>query len=417
MYCHHCEKKRADDAIYCSQCGRQLSADGPAFAASDALLPVELSETAASAEPEIIGVPSSRPRKKRGKRGSVWAWLTPGVLAIVMSASVFTYYRYEMGINDRVLQLQNEAKEAALAGNYDEALMKLKEAAQARPAYAAIGKDMDVIAHAAELENLLNEAVKALEEHSQSLSESEHALEQIKDELKGHTEPIYKKARESLKAINNKFGVMKLTDELVGLETVDELAAKLSIASHLNSEEAAAVRADIVERIVNICLEEGEALLKKKNYSEALAVIDKALSFANGDDRLIALEKKIQGSQTQYEKTEQQRLEQAMQKAAAEDLKNQTAAVEVVKIESKLDELGDLQIEAELRNVATRAIYAIKVQYTVFDKTGNKVGFGEATATPEYVEPGEKMSFKATVKGVQVENPRVVVDPTTWYLD
>lgn len=131
----------------------------------------------------------------------------------------------------------------------------------------------------------------------------------------------------------------------------------------------------------------------------------------------MTLAKKITDAQADYEKREQRRLEQAMQQAAAEDLKNQTAAVEVVKIESTLDEFGDLNIVGELKNAATRPIYSISVQFIVYDADGKEVGKGKAEATPDYVDPGQKITFNSTVYGVYVENTTVVVDHATWYLD
>jgi hypothetical protein len=198
---------------------------------------------------------------------------------------------------------------------------------------------------------------------------------------------------------------------------VDELDAKLKVANHLEGEEASALREQILAKIVAISVKDAEALLKTKNYSEALEITSKGLEIASGNEQLAALEKQINKAQTDYEKTEQQRLEHAMQQAAAEDLKNQTAAVEVVKIDSKLDELGNLTITGELKNAATRPIYSISVQFIVYDAAGKEVGKGTAVASPDYVDPGEKLSFTSTLDGVHVENTTVVVDHATWYLD
>ncbi|RCW51822.1 FxLYD domain-containing protein [Paenibacillus prosopidis] len=420
MYCHHCGKKQTADAVYCSQCGRQLL-DEDADAAIGSEMAAGLSETAASIETSIETEPSNRETivpngsRKQSGGGSAWTWLTPIALAVVTASSVFTYYIYQSGINDEVIKLQTQAKTEALAGKYAEALATLKEAADARPGFAAIQADAAIVAHAAELEQSVAAAGKKLEE--QKLSEAEQTLEQVKDGLKGHSEPVYAKVKEQLEACSLKHSVMKLKEELAELKTVDELAAKLNVANHLDGEEAAAIREQFVAKIVDVSYSEAEALLEQRNYTDALDVTARALAFAKDDERLTALEKRINQEQAQYEKTEQQRLEQAMQKAAEEDLKNQTAAVEVVHIETTLDEFGDLTIEAELKNGATRPIYSVTVEYTVYDSNGLEVGSGKAEASPNYIEPGEKMSFTGTVYGVHVENTNVVVDHATWYLD
>lgn len=425
VYCHHCGKKQTADAVYCSQCGRQLLEEEDADAAIGSEMAAGLSETAASLETTLVTSietePSNRETivpngsRKQSGGGSAWTWLTPIALAVVTAASVFTYYIYQSGINDEVIKLQTQAKTEALAGKYAEALATLKEAADARPGFAAIQADAAIVAHAAELEQSVAAAGMQLEE--QKLSEAEQTLEQVKDGLKGHSEPVYAKVKEQLEACHLKYSVMKLTEELAELKTVDELAAKLNDANRLEGEEAAVVREQIVAKIVDVSYSEAEALLEQRNYTDALTVTARALTFARHDERLTSLEKRINQEQSQYEKTEQQRLEQAMQKAAEEDLKNQTAAVEVVHIETTLDEFGDLKIEAELKNAATRPIYSVTVEYTVYDSDGLEVGSGKAEASPNYIEPGEKMSFTGTVYGVHVENTNVVVDHATWYLD
>jgi tetratricopeptide (TPR) repeat protein len=418
VYCHHCGKKQTEDAVYCSKCGKQLLEEEDAGAAIGSEMAAGLSEAAASLETEPInGEKTILPNESRKQIGgrSAWTWLTPVALAAVTTASVFTYYIYQSGINDKVIKLQTQAKSEALAGKYKEALATLKEAAEARPDFAAIQADAAIVTHAAELEQSVAAAGEQIGEHK--LSEAEQMLERVKDGLKGHSEPVYAKVKEQLEASNLKLNVIKLTDELVELKTVDELAAKLNVANHLDGEEAAAVREQIVAKIVDVSYSQAEALLEQRNYTDALTVTAIALTFAKDDERLTALEKRINQEQAQYEKTEQQRLEQAMQKAAKEDLKNQTAAVEVVHIETTLDEFGDVTIEAELKNAATRPIYSVKVEYTVYDSGGHEVGSGTAEVSPDYIEPGEKMSFTATVYGVYVENTTVVVDHATWHLD
>nr|WP_306813053.1 FxLYD domain-containing protein [Paenibacillus soyae] len=106
-----------------------------------------------------------------------------------------------------------------------------------------------------------------------------------------------------------------------------------------------------------------------------------------------------------------------MQRAAEEDLINQTAAVEFVRTEQTLDEFGDLTILGVLKNAATRPIYSVAVEFTVQSASGETIGKGTAQATPSFVEPGEEMTFTATVYGANTDECTVVVDNATWYLD
>lgn len=136
-----------------------------------------------------------------------------------------------------------------------------------------------------------------------------------------------------------------------------------------------------------------------------------------GDADLTSLMKRVEDEQKRYEQAEQQRIEQAMQRAAEEDLINQTAAVEVVSTDHTLDEFGDLTIVGVMKNAATRPIYEVKVEFTVQSMDGEVFGKGSASATPNYIEPGEQLSYTATIYGVNTKDVVVVVDHATWYLD
>lgn len=421
MYCHHCDKKRTDDAVYCSQCGRQLVfEDAHSEAAAKAEWTEDIEETAAALDidnvntvKEVALLPSTQ-KRMRGKY-SVWLWLTPTIIAIAMTALVYAYYEYESGINDRVIELQTKGKVDAIAGKYEEALASLKQAREFRPDYAAVQLDIAIVSHALELELAIRDAAKLLEDEKNS--EAERTLGQIKDELKGHIEPIYSKVKELLEAQTIKLEVIKLTEDYSQLTTVDALIGKLNIANGIESDGAKVVREQIVARIVEVSLEEAESLLKRKNYSEAMTVVERAFEFSKENEQLLAIEKRIEKAQLLYEKTEQLRLEQAMQRAAAEDLKNQTAAVEVVKVEKTVDEFGDLTIEAYFKNVATRPIYGVSIKFIVYDVKGEEIGSVKADATPNYIEAGENMTVTATIYGIHDENTTIVAEPVKWYLD
>jgi hypothetical protein len=421
VYCHSCGVKRSDDAVYCLKCGRMLAVDenslpdatyelATAVEAYDA--PVRFGARRQVEDGELVVL---RADKLRTRKGTLWAWLLPMVLALVVAGALSAYYFYQIGLNERVLELQAEAKAAALSGDYDKALDKLREASDSRPSYAALQTDMELVTLAKELERMLGDAAKQLE--TKDGVQAEKALDQVDNRLKNREEPVYNRVKEQLEQAQVGLEVFKLSEELEGIQTADELEAKLAVARSLDSDEAHVIKEQIIARLVQVCTEEAEELLARKSFSDALAVTARARSVAKDNEQLLELELRIRKEQEQYEKTEQQRLEHAMQKAAAEDLKNQTAAVEVVRLKTSLDVFGGLTVEAQFKNAATRPIYSVVIQYTVYDENDIAVGSGTASATPEYVEPGETMGFVDTVYDVQSEHTRIVVDHATWYLD
>ena len=125
---------------------------------------------------------------------------------------------------------------------------------------------------------------------------------------------------------------------------------------------------------------------------------------------------KVKNEQVAFEKAEQERIEQAMKAAAQEDLKNRTAAVEVTALNANVDEYGDLYINGEIKNVATKGIYSITIYYTITDAEGNYLDDGFTTVYPYYVKPGDTGTFEDIYYGVN-ENAKVAIDNITWYLD
>ncbi|MFD2115366.1 FxLYD domain-containing protein [Paenibacillus yanchengensis] len=367
-----------------------------------------------SAERRIVEqTTSTTPRKNKLAIGIILSLLL--TVTLVAVAALFYYYQHEVEVNNRVLKLQQDARTKALAGEYDEALILLHQASNHRPQFAALLADEEVLYHAIELEELLQGAEQSIEEGS--TVEAEQQLDQARSRLTGRKEPLYFKLRSKLDELTVGLKVQKLSRELQFTNSIGRITEQLHTVSTLGGDEAAVLKESMLEKLVELSSSEAANLLKKKNYSKALETIDVALQFTQGNKALDLLRKQVVDAQRQYEQAEQQRIEQAMQKAAEEDLINQTAAVEVIHIEHTFDEFGNMTIEGLLRNQATRPIHTIEVQFTVYDLEGNELDSGSAKVTPDFVEAGEQMVFTSTIYGAFWQECKVVVDHATWYLE
>jgi tetratricopeptide (TPR) repeat protein len=325
------------------------------------------------------------------------------------------YYQYEMKVNERVLRLQVEAKAAALAGHYDEASALLEEALRSRPRFESIADDQEAVHHAAELERLSNEIRLRLTNGDSEAAQSE--LDHLKSELNGRKEPLYDKLKEKADGFSMELTLLELTEDFESLRTVEEHGEMLNVVGGLIGQEAETLRARIIDGIRTITVADAEEMLSRRNYSGALSACDKALAWVKEDAELLALKDRIKSEKETYERDEQKRIEQAMENAAEEDLINQTDAVDVLAVDKSFDEFGSLTISGTLKSKATRAIYDVKITYSVRDASGEVLATGTATAVPDYIEPGEEMTFAATVTGVFDAYVTVAVDDTTWYLD
>ncbi len=438
MHCRHCNRNFAQDAVYCSQCGQKL-------AYSEALNKAEIQvhghyaitelksaadeQTAAlvaetSALPEVLtrketavyeAVPREEYRKSKSRLG---IWVTFTLLltcALATSIGVFTYYQYEMNINNEVLKLQQDARTAALGGHYDEALALLHKASSKRPQFYALQSDEDIVLHAIELEQLIAEAENKL--NQESAIEAGKQLDEAQSKLTGRKEPVYSKLRGKLDELTVALKVHRLNNELAYAGTIKQVTEQLHAVNKLAGEGAGELKEKMLSKLIRLSTEEANGYLKKKSYTKALTSVDQALVFAPDDEELLELHELIKKEQQKYEQEEQKRIEQAMQKAAEEDLINQTAAVEVIKIEQTIDEFGNMLIEGSLRNAATRPIHSVVIEFTVYGQNGEKLTSGSETVTPNYIEAGEKMSFTSNIFGVYWQDSKVVIDHASWYLD
>ncbi|WP_168121576.1 FxLYD domain-containing protein [Paenibacillus sp. HB172176] len=336
-------------------------------------------------------------------------------LAIIVAASVWTYYRHERNINERVLKLQTEAKAFTLAGKYQSALDTLAEADELRPEFESLHADEEVVQHVSELNRLLNDVESRLS--LGSLEEAERGLNHLKSEFNGHKEPAYTKQRQRLEDLDMKLTIMQMTSEVPHLTTLKQYTDMLNVVNGIMGDEASALREQIIQGIRELTTRQVDGYLGKRNYNDALSSIRRALVWVKQDEQLLEMQSRVKEQQADYEASEQQRIEQAMKSAAEEDLINQTDAVEVIGTDKTLDEFGDLTITGTMKSVATRPIYDVTVEYKVANASGELLESGTATVTPNYIEPGEEMSFTATIYGVYSENVVIEVGHAKWYLD
>jgi hypothetical protein len=445
MYCTYCGRQNKPDSRYCSYCGKRLASDlvleeegeqetaAAGARAEDSLpnfaeqLAASLSHTVRSEKeyeehdsmkPMLSITEETKDREEalRSGRGGIrmYTWLVPVLLALLVTAGVYGYYSYELLQNERVISWQNEAKRQAMHGSYDQAAQLLDKAISARPKLAALQADRTIVQEAGDLARKLADAENRLKDNK--LSEADQLLSEVSQSLNKREEELFEPLQGSLKQQQAALAVRQMKAELGGIDSVKELVSKLRVADEIESKEAAAVHEQIIARIGELSIEEGERLLQRKSFNDAASAVEIGLEYDSGNEKLKALKEQIASEKKAYEDAEQKRLKQAQQKAAEEDLKNKTAAVEVDALTSTLDENGDIHIHAELRNIATKTIYSVYVDYTLLDESGAVISTGTVYATPDQVEPGE-MAVVDDIYYNAYQKAQVRIDRAGWFLD
>lgn len=411
MYCHQCGAKNAPEQKTCAKCGaRLLTAE-----VRQAVLEVAAGAEAMQRPPAYQqGESVAKREDKAAGTGGVFQWLIPLLLAGCVGLGLMLYYSHEQSVNRTVAALHQQAKKEALAGRYSQAVKLLDEASAKRPGFAALRRDRDLAAKAAGLQSQLKEAAEQLK--AQKLDSGEKALKQIAAAVSEREEALFAPLKKELAADQVKLTVMKVKSGLDKLHTVDALAEKLDSLNGLSGQEAAAVKAQIIGKIVGISYAAAEKKLRDKDFAGALDEVDSGLLYAADNEKLTAYREQIVQAKQEFEEAEANRIRLAEQKAAEEDLNNRTAAVEVSGLQVVLDDYGDLQISGTVTNKATRPIDSVSISLDIYDLSGAYLGNTYASVSPYRLEPGESGDFSASYYGVY-SKAKVSVANATWYLE
>jgi tetratricopeptide (TPR) repeat protein len=391
MFCHKCGEKQSISSKFCSGCGTEL-----------------MNNTPAKEEKKRQSIPTST--------GKVTAMLLVPMLTLLLTGGgVYGYYSYEEKNNQKVANWKGQAEELALDGKYEEAIQYLKKARSLRPEYTILKEEISVLEKAKSYKESMDQIAQSIKKRD--YDNATKKVEELKGLKKKEEAPLLNQFSARIEEAEITITVGKIKEEVDKLTTVDELVNKLSVIKSLSSGEAAKVKEQIVNRIVQITSDQAESALQENNFSDAFTIVDKALSHSSKNEKLTDLKETIQQKKTSFEKAEEERIQQAMEMAAQEDLKNRTEAVELVSLETQVDEYGDLYIYGEVKNTATASIYSVDISYSVYGSDGSLLTTGYTSVFPYYLNAGDKASFNDSVYYVYDETTSVEIDNITWYVE
>ncbi|MFS0860713.1 FxLYD domain-containing protein [Paenibacillus taichungensis] len=414
MYCHVCGTKSNPGDSTCRKCRTKLKDSSSTDEQIWAETAVGLESGSGKALDQLSRQQQSAPKQSNTAQGRAFSWIIPLLLAAVMGALLTYYYKQEIGINAEVKSLHQQAEQAALDGKYQEALQLLDSALVKRPNVDGLVKDRQITAKAFNLMNQLNEAATSLK--TGKLAAGDKTLQAVAKVLKEREEPVFAKVRTTLN--NNKvtLAVLKVKKEIDSLTTVQALAEKLDTVSKLKGKEAEAVQKQIIDKLAGLSYKQAEQQVKKKDFTAALQTVDQGLSYAPEDDKLTAYRERVLSEKKAFEKAEAERIQLAEQQAAEEDLKNRTAAVNIVDVEATLDMYGDLYISGSIVNNATRPISSVTVMLDIYSSDGAYLGQTYADVYSSWLDVGDQGFFETYYYGVY-EEAEVSVVNATWYLE
>jgi Flp pilus assembly protein TadD len=410
MYCEHCGKAIGSEAKFCSGCGRPVSKKIQEMESEQVL-----NELPTMALNETLIKPTREEQEVKQKRPIYRSiWVIP-VLSFVFAAStVGGTYAYEEHVTQQVKIDQTKGEELALAGKLSDAKQVLTSILEKRPNDTSVKQDLLAIELGLQIQDKLNSAKQSLgkSKYDDALASIESATSLI-DQYQG---PFYDGLRKKIADGKSLVTLAQIQYQMKDKKTIEELSPLLSKAEEFNTPEAKQIIANIKNQIADIAYELANEKLQKRDFSGALSEVQQGLTYDDNNQKLLSFKDTITKQQSDFEKAEQERIEQAAIQAAKEDEKNHTAAVQVLSVQNGMDEYGDFKVYGQVKNIGTRAISMIEIFYTVYNKDGKPLGEYSTYVYPNFLNPGDTGSYEDTHYGLS-DGSRVQVTRTTWYLN
>lgn len=144
--------------------------------------------------------------------------------------------------------------------------------------------------------------------------------------------------------------------------------------------------------------------------------MEEGLRYIPESERLKNLKSTIEKQKVAFETEQQKRIEQALSQYELEQDQNKNNAVEIVKVEAKPDEYGDIVVKGEIKSVATVPIQSVTVNYSLYDENDELLTENETFLYPETLYPNETGKFEY----IHYEMPDKVsieINQVSWFLD
>jgi hypothetical protein len=110
-------------------------------------------------------------------------------------------------------------------------------------------------------------------------------------------------------------------------------------------------------------------------------------------------------------------MEDAMQQAAIDELKNRNAAIEVVEVHLDKDEYGDIKVKGKLKSVATQILSTVTASYEIHNDQDEVVKQDSAKVYPVYLNPGEEGTFEKVHYDLKKGDYTVEVTDLEWLVE
>ncbi|GGA87774.1 zinc ribbon domain-containing protein [Ornithinibacillus halotolerans] len=214
----------------------------------------------------------------------------------------------------------------------------------------------------------------------------------------------------------DKVKIEQLKSLLTESPSIEELKVLLWEADAIKNNEADDITNNIRSQIVDFIFSKASEQLSKKQFNDALLIVEDGLKYAPQSEKLQSLKTTIEKEKVSFEITQEQRIQQAIDTALEEQELNETDAIEVVSVKLENDKQGNLVVKGEVKSVATIPISSVLIEYSLL-MNDTEFLTNDIYVYPDTLYPNEKGNFEFTHYDIdQVEKDiEIVINRVTWY--
>ncbi|MCP8616016.1 zinc ribbon domain-containing protein [Salirhabdus salicampi] len=388
-HCPYCSTEVNNDEQYCIKCGREL--------------PTDLEE---------------RLRQKREERASTsffhkW-WLLP-IGALFLAVLLFTgTYFYLDAQTSKAKELYENGALLAVEGHYSDAKELFEQAMEVKGNFSEAqdtAKFMDI---AINIQQQLTSAKKLMDEGA--YQQAVDITKQAENKLKHYNGQVVSLLLEDILATRNEVKTAEVEKQLVDKPTIEDLKLLLWQVESIQSEKAQELASEIRKRLVDHTYSSANELLKVKQFNTALGVVKDGLKYAPDNEKLTSMKTTIEKEKVAFETEQRKRIEQAMNAAEQEYERNKNDAIEIISIETQLEEYGGLVVRGIIESVATVPIYSVSVSYKLLNEDKEVMEENEVYLYPETLYPNEIGQFEINHFDIE-EELTAEIETVKWFLD
>jgi len=385
-YCPYCGTKTKEDELYCFKCGKQL--------------------------------PDDLNKRLKPKKHFNRFWYIPITLLILFSVTSGVHYLILQYKDSHAKELYQEGEMKLEDEKYKAARDLFKRALNQKKDFYNAKVSMTFTNNVLQIQREFDEAIVQLD--AENLEDALTIVNDTDQLLKNFHGPAATPIVKQIDELRSNIKIEQINKLLADQPGIEDYKTLLWEAEAIKTSDAEELKELIRKEIIDYTFSKASEELNKKQFNNALNLVEDGLKYAVDSDKLQSLKTTIDKEKTAFETAEQQRIEQAVDVATEERELNEQDAVKLDNVKTSKDDQDNIVVQGEVSSVATIPINSVLIEYSLLTKKGKTILSNKVFVYPDKLYPDETGKFEFThydLKNKKSKDIEVNVDKITWYTD